>query len=56
MVEKGKLESTAYVVADSKGNKKQPKFKLVRESKNHKLKSTLTLSNEKLPQFDLTKE
>ena len=56
LVEKGKLESTAYVVADSKDNKKQPKFKLVRESKNHKLKSTLTLSNEKLPQFDLTKE
>lgn len=56
LVEKGKLESTAYVVADSKDNKKQPKFRLVRESKNHKLKSTLTLSNEKLPQFDLTKE
>ena len=56
LVEKGKLESTAYVVADSKNQKKQPKFKLVRESKNHKLKSTLTLSNEKLPEFDLTKE
>ncbi|MBQ8993831.1 MAG: AAA family ATPase, partial [Turicibacter sp.] len=56
LVEKGKLESTAYVVADSKDKKKQPKFKLVRESQNHKLKSTLTLSNEKLPEFDLTKE
>ena len=41
LVEKGKLETTAYSVADSKEDKKQPKFKLVREG-NYKLKSTLT--------------
>ena len=32
LVEKGKLETTAYSVADSKEDKKQPKFKLVREN------------------------
>ena len=42
-------------VADSKEDKKQPKFKLVREG-NYKLKSTLTVSKEKLPIIDLTKE
>ena len=55
LVEKGKLETTAYSVADSKEDKKQPKFKLVREG-NYKLKSTLTVSKEKLPIIDLTKE
>ena len=55
LVEKGKLETTAYSVADSKEDKKQPKFKLVREA-NYKLKSTLTVSKEKLPIIDLTKE
>lgn len=55
LVEKGKLETTAYSVADSKEEKKQPKFKLVREG-NYKLKSTLTVSKEKLPIIDLTKE
>ena len=54
LVEKGKLETTAYSVADSKEDKKQPKFKLVREG-NYKLKS-LTVSKEKLPIIDLTKE
>ena len=53
LVEKGKLETTAYSVADSKEDKKQPKFKLVREG-NYKLKSTLTVSKEKLPIIDLT--
>lgn len=53
LVEKGKLESTAYTVNDSDDDKKRPKFKLVRES-NYKLKSTLTLSKEKLPIIDLT--
>ena len=52
-MEKGKLESTAYTVNDSDDDKKRPKFKLVRES-NYKLKSTLTLSKEKLPIIDLT--
>ena len=55
LVEKGKLETTADSVADSKEDKKQPKFKLVREG-NYKLKSTLTVSKEKLPIIDLTKE
>ena len=55
LVEKGKLETTAYSVTDSKEDKKQPKFKLVREG-NYKLKSTLTVSKEKLPIIDLTKE
>ncbi len=55
LVGKGKLETTAYSVADSKEDKKQPKFKLVREG-NYKLKSTLTVSKEKLPIIDLTKE
>ena len=55
LVEKGKLETTAYSVADSKEDKKQPKFKLVREG-HYKLKSTLTVSKEKLPIIDLTKE
>ena len=55
LVEKGKLETTAYSGADSKEDKKQPKFKLVREG-NYKLKSTLTVSKEKLPIIDLTKE
>lgn len=55
LVEKGKLESTAYTVNDSDDDKKRPKFKLVRES-NYKLKSTLTLSKEKLPIVDLTQE
>ncbi|MDE5977060.1 MAG: ATP-dependent zinc metalloprotease FtsH [Turicibacter sp.] len=54
LVEKGKLEETAYTT-NSKGTKKQPQFKLVRES-HHTLKSTLTLSNEKLPTIDLTTE
>ncbi|MDO4925086.1 MAG: ATP-dependent zinc metalloprotease FtsH [Turicibacter sp.] len=53
LVEKGKLESTAYTVNDADDDKKRPKFKLVRES-NYKLKSTLTLSKEKLPIIDLT--
>ncbi len=51
LVEKGKLEETAYNVNSKKENSKQNKFKLVRES-NYKLKSTLTLSNEKLPIID----
>lgn len=55
LVEKGKLESTAYSINDSNDDKKRPKFKLVRES-NYKLKSTLTLSKEKLPIIDLTQE
>ncbi len=55
LVEKGKLESTAYTVNDSDDDKKRPKFKLVRES-NYTLKSTLTLSKEKLPIVDLTQE
>lgn len=54
LVEKGKLESTAYSLDDSKDDKKRPKFKLVRESNNYQLKSTLTLSKEKLPIIDLT--
>lgn len=54
LVEKGKLETTAYSVADSKEDKKQPKFKLVREG-NYKLKSTLTVSKEKLPIIDFNK-
>lgn len=48
LVEKGKLESTAYSLDNSKDDKKRPKFKLVRESHNYQLKSTLTLSKEKL--------
>ena len=54
LVEKGKLESTAYSLDNSKDDKKRPKFKLVRESHNYQLKSTLTLSKEKLPIIDLT--
>ena len=54
LVEKGKLESTAYSLDNSKDDKKRPKFKLVRESNNYQLKSTLTLSKEKLPIIDLT--
>ena len=56
LVEKGKLETTAYIVVDSTEEKKQPKFKLVRESNNYKLKSKLTLSKEKLPILDLNKD
>ena len=56
LVEKGKLETTAYSVADLTEGNKRPKFKLVRESNNYKLKSTLTLSKEKLPTLDLTKD
>lgn len=55
LVEKGKLETTAYSVSDSKEDKKQPKFKLVREN-SYTLKSTLTLSKEELPTLDLNKE
>lgn len=55
LVEKGKLETTAYSVFDSKEDKKQPKFKLVREN-SYTLKSTLTLSKEELPTLDLNKE
>lgn len=54
LVEKGKLESTAYSLDDSNDDKKRPKFKLVREGNNHQLKSTLTLSKETLPIIDLT--
>lgn len=47
LVEKGRLEETAYNVNSEKESAKQNKFKLVRDS-NYKLKSTLTLSNDKL--------
>lgn len=50
LVEKGRLEETAYNVNSEKESAKQNKFKLVRDS-NYKLKSTLTLSNDKLPVF-----
>lgn len=46
LVEKGRLEETAYNVNSEKESAKQNKFKLVRDS-NYKLKSTLTLSNDK---------
>lgn len=51
LVEKGRLEETAYNVNSEKESAKQNKFKLVRDS-NYKLKSTLTLSNDKLPVID----
>ena len=51
LVEKGRLEETAYNVHSEKESAKQNKFKLVRDS-NYKLKSTLTLSNDKLPVID----
>ncbi len=50
-VEKVRLEETAYNVNSEKESAKQNKFKLVRDS-NYKLKSTLTLSNDKLPVID----
>ena len=53
LVEKGKLETTAYSVSDSDGKKtKKLKYKLVRENNNYTLKSTLTLSKDKLPPIE----
>ena len=51
LVEKGRLETTAYSIKDS-NPKKQSNYKLVRENTNYKLKSTLTQSKDELPPIE----
>ena len=52
LVEKGKLETTAYSMSDSEEKKAKQSYKLVRENNNYKLKSTLTISKEELPPIE----
>ena len=52
LVEKGKLETTAYSMTDNQEDKSKPNYKLVRENNNYKLKSTLTISKEELPPIE----
>ncbi len=52
LVEKGKLEATAYSMTDAQEKKSKPNYKLVRENNNYKLKSTLTISKEELPPIE----